>query len=532
MARNKSKSRQAALGLHSSNGAAPSGSKKRALPPLPSAKRARQEVGEVQERAREVKAGATNELELGHEVLAQQAEEAQSGIDGEEQELPGGVLVEELETTTETLLRLVGCADRIAGRDFRAFRSALHQFHTAHSLATGLSTSLPSRISSALGSGRWLDARVALVEMRLRGQKPRLGALQRWVRECDAAAGGKQEGEEEEVWKTLEEIMRTVDPSVDRQTGEEEIVQNRKGVRRMKEWGSKKAREQRDLWEELQNGSLLSNESLEELRAPFQVLETVPGAARKPPNAYPCILYHSPVQHPLISLPTPAEPATGAPHPFVPGLSLLENVLSPTEAHTIIKMAEARGLEPDEPLGREGGASTLAHNLVWIIPEDYHSAFYARIAHLLPAELAGSKLAGINRRWRIYRYRPGALYRPHVDGAWPASSVSYPASGASGAASYVYDSDPLLYSRLTLLLYLNDGFTGGHTTYFLPATDTQGVLAYPLRPTTGGAAVFPHGNADGSLLHEGSGVGQGAKWVVRTEVLYAVGRDGRGGADK
>jgi len=78
----------------------------------------------------------------------------------------------------------------------------------------------------------------------------------------------------------------------------------------------------------------------------------------------------------------------------------------------------------------------------------------------------------------------------------------------------------------------SDGFTGGHTTYFLPATGTQGVLAYPLRPTTGGAAVFPHGNADGSLLHEGSGVGQGAKWVVRTEVLYAVGRDGRGGADK
>jgi len=122
MARNKSKSRQAALGPHSSNGAAASGSKKRALPPLPSAKRARQEIGEVQERAKEVKAGATNELELGHEVLAQQAEEAQSGIDGEEQELPGGVLVEELETTTETLLRLVGCADRIAGRDFRAFR--------------------------------------------------------------------------------------------------------------------------------------------------------------------------------------------------------------------------------------------------------------------------------------------------------------------------------------------------------------------------------------------------------------------------
>ena len=27
------------------------------------------------------------------------------------------------------------------------------------------------------------------------------------------------------------------------------------------------------------------------------------------------------------------------------------------------------------------------------------------------------------RRWRCYRYVPGAVYRPHVDGAWPGSTI-------------------------------------------------------------------------------------------------------------
>lgn len=45
--------------------------------------------------------------------------------------------------------------------------------------------------------------------------------------------------------------------------------------------------------------------------------------------------------------------------------------------------------------------------------------------------------------------------------------------------------------------------------------------AYPVKPIAGCALVFPHGDAKGSLLHEGSPVGEGgAKYVIRTEVLY------------
>lgn len=67
---------------------------------------------------------------------------------------------------------------------------------------------------------------------------------------------------------------------------------------------------------------------------------------------------------------------------------------------------------------------------------------------------------------------------------------------------YVYDSDPTVYSRLTLLIYLNDDFEGGCTTFFLPSY-SQGVLeARPVKPRTGSVCVFPHGAAKGSLLHE------------------------------
>jgi hypothetical protein len=46
---------------------------------------------------------------------------------------------------------------------------------------------------------------------------------------------------------------------------------------------------------------------------------------------------------------------------------------------------------------------------------------------------AGATLAGLNARWRLYRYVPGAHHRPHVDGAWPGRSGTAPAAWATGA---------------------------------------------------------------------------------------------------
>lgn len=55
------------------------------------------------------------------------------------------------------------------------------------------------------------------------------------------------------------------------------------------------------------------------------------------------------------------------------------------------------------------------------------------------------------------------MYRPHVDGAWPGSGVD-PKTG-----EYVFDAFGDRWSRLTFLVYLNDGFEGGCTTYYTPS---------------------------------------------------------------
>ncbi|KAF2741652.1 hypothetical protein M011DRAFT_414107, partial [Sporormia fimetaria CBS 119925] len=129
--------------------------------------------------------------------------------------------------------------------------------------------------------------------------------------------------------------------------------------------------------------------------------------------------------------------------------------------------------------------------------------------------------------FRVYRYVPGAEYRCHIDGAWPPSGITpegkyvYDASGP-GVDAGLESATGKQSSLFTFLIYLNDDFEGGETTFFLPSVK-EGVLnAYPVKPVMGGVALFPHGDSRGALLHEGTGVRKGAKYVIRTDVEYDV----------
>ena len=123
------------------------------------------------------------------------------------------------------------------------------------------------------------------------------------------------------------------------------------------------------------------------------------------------------------------------------------------------------------------------------------------------------ELAGINRRWRCYKYDGGNVYRPHVDGAWPGSGIVND--------EYVYDMYGDRWSRLTFILYFNEDFEGGATTFFTPASEEFGSLTTTgVRPRMGSVLCFPHGDTAGSLVHEGSAVETGTKYIARTDVLY------------
>ena len=53
------------------------------------------------------------------------------------------------------------------------------------------------------------------------------------------------------------------------------------------------------------------------------------------------------------------------------------------------------------------------------------------------------------------------MYRPHVDGAWPAS-------GRDAEGKYMFDAYGDRWSRFTVLIYLNEDFEGGNTTFYTP----------------------------------------------------------------
>lgn len=96
-------------------------------------------------------------------------------------------------------------------------------------------TSLPSRISAALSSNRLQDALVLLTECRLRNVHTKLGALQRWVRECDAASRSDGSFGDTDVLRVLDAILRATSGV---QVAESEVGKGTAHgiVRKMEDW--------------------------------------------------------------------------------------------------------------------------------------------------------------------------------------------------------------------------------------------------------------------------------------------------------
>ena len=260
--------------------------------------------------------------------------------------------------------------------------------------------------------------------------------------------------------------------------------------------------------------------------------------------------------------------------PYVQDSFLLENVLSSVECDRLIAAAETVGYHPDEPRAGQPGESILAHACAWVVDYKLERTIFDRVKDFLPSYKQSKQgeeeetlhPLGLNRRFRFYRYVPGRYYRPHIDGAWPPS-------GFDSKGVYRYDicddtnKNGLQFmqqkeegddsseieaaknqdskkqakqidkvqtdetnsnkcrrqmSRLTFLLYLNEDFDGGETTFLVPEKDDEGTLnAFPVKPVRGGVLVFPHGTCS-APLHEGSPVLKRCKYVVRTEVEYYV----------
>jgi hypothetical protein len=215
------------------------------------------------------------------------------------------------------------------------------------------------------------------------------------------------------------------------------------------------------------------------------------------------------------------------PIPFVPNSFVLNNVLTPSECRHVIDVATSMGFTPEAAYSLSGIKSPSAAGCVWAVRDSVSRALFERVRAFLPQSLGpgpGFELAGLNVRWRVYRYDVGAVYRPHIDGAWAGSSLSDDSEG-DGKLEFVPDAfQGVQRSRMTFLIYLNDDFDGGGTSFYAPSATKGCSVVRSVAPKLGSVLCFPHGEhvEHVGLVHEGSAVTRGSKYVVRTEVMYTL----------
>jgi hypothetical protein len=184
----------------------------------------------------------------------------------------------------------------------------------------------------------------------------------------------------------------------------------------------------------------------------------------------------------------------------------LQGALAWGEAAALIAATERHGYVPAslfvDARGREVFKKGVRDSDRCIVDSPQLAAeLWRRLGGWVPRERDGREVVGFNERMRFLRYDAGQKFEPHYD------------------APFVRDAAERTY--ITLLLYLNDGYEGGATTFYsdalrAPALQRAGpVEVLPIAPVVGMALLHDH-----DVLHAGTAVARGRKYVLRTDVLY------------
>ena len=104
-----------------------------------------------------------------------------------------------------------------------------------------------------------------------------------------------------------------------------------------------------------------------------------------------------------------------------------------------------------------------------------------------PVEIGKSKAIGLNELFRFYKYQAGQEFKKHRDQSYIRNEVE---------ASY-----------FTFMIYLNDNYEGGETTF----------SNLTIHPKQGMALIFLH-----DLEHQGCKVRSGIKYILRTDIMFRL----------
>eukprot|EP00501_MAST-03F_sp_TOSAG23-6_P001600 GSMAST32.ASY1.ANO1.1666.1 assembled CDS len=462
-----------------------------------------------------------------------------------------------LSQSIRTIDEVVSVPGLITTKPMKKLRSTLTYFMQEYDKEK--SSSMSNRISVALRDGCHRDAITLLSKMRSEKHQPKLSSVQRWVRDVMNEDKFASLDNKDAVsllynicclqplsWWWIEQKNQ----ENQNKNKENQVVQ--KKCHKLIEWFPSFAAEPRgkpipsdphdiadihafelDVTLNIYTGKYGTRErenlcvmSASHYANAFKVVYKENGGDRRPRNRYALTIYQS-IESIItydIDLDKPnCSKQIRTDVPNVPGAFVISNILSLNECNQIIAAAEGSpdGYVPDEPLTSAPpppGYTPRARSFIWLT-DQLSEKMFARCRRFLPQTVGDSTLPmtqGLNARLRLYRYHPGAIYRPHVDGSWPGSGIRMMNK------NYEYDIFGDRWSRFTFLVYLNDDFEGGTTNFYTPSPNENIMEGRRVEPRVGSVLIFPHGGSVGSIVHEGSAVTKGAKYVIRTDILYLI----------
>jgi hypothetical protein len=166
----------------------------------------------------------------------------------------------------------------------------------------------------------------------------------------------------------------------------------------------------------------------------------------------------------------------------------VDEFFTPQECEKHIALAEEAGFG-DAPINSALGVQIRKdvrnNTRVMVTDVELANHLFGQIRDYIPLTLDGWTACGLNERFRYYRYEVGQQFDWHYDGR--------------------YERENGERSKLTFMIYLNEGFEGGETSF----------ERLSIQPRQGQALFFIH-----ELRHKGQPVVVGKKYVLRTDVMY------------
>ncbi|MFK7769586.1 MAG: 2OG-Fe(II) oxygenase [Mariniblastus sp.] len=177
----------------------------------------------------------------------------------------------------------------------------------------------------------------------------------------------------------------------------------------------------------------------------------------------------------------------------------VEQFLSNEECSKYIEISEDTGFEEALVTTAKGTvrmSGVRNNDRVMFKSQEIADWLWERAEDFVPSEMEGRQAVGVNELIRFYRYDADQQFNWHQD--------------------MPYERDNGEKSFLTLIVYLNERFSGGETS-FDDSYSPESFDEFMVVPENGLAVFFEH-----ETHHKGEPVLEGRKYVMRSDVMYAA----------